>query len=441
MNGRKVTVVGGGSFLWGPTLARDLMVEPRLAGSELWLHDIAPAPLELVARYAEKVRAAADTGWSVHPTRELAPALDGADVVVLSITTGGLPAMRHDLEIPLQYGIAQPVGDTVGPGGLLRALRNIPVVLDLARQMEARCPRAVLINLTNPMTTLCRAVTKHTGIRTIGVCHEWPNCALGLRIWLGLGSPTDVQATVAGINHLIFALDLRIEGQDGFARIREEVARNGIPENLAVKFDQLQRTGALPVAGDRHVAEFFPDYLTPATDYGKTWGVELTTIPDRERWYEEGTSDWEITGRRATERAATTDEPVKLYPSIEDIAQIAADLAESTGGTHIVNLPNTGQIANLPAGAVVETFATITPDADIPDQIGALPPPVLQALEPHVRNQERIVDAAVQGDRDLALAVLRDDPLVRDPDTAEPMLEEMLAATAAWLPQFAPARA
>ena len=438
MPARKIVIIGGGSFLWGPVLVRDFLVEPRLQGSELWLHDIVAEPLALVARYAERVRTAADRGWRVHTTAERGPALDGADAVVLCITTGGLEAMRHDLEIPLTYGIAQSVGDTVGPGGHMRALRNIPVVLDIAQDMERRCPDALLVNLTNPMTTLCRAVTKHTAIRTVGVCHEWPNTAIGLCMWLGLDTPAAVQATVAGINHLIWALDLRCGEEDGFARIRAEVERNDILPDAAVKLDQFAQTGYLPVAGDRHVAEFFPQYLTRETDFGAQFGVALTSIADREQWREEGMTEWEITGRRATIRAATTDEPVRLSPSIEDIAPIIADAFDAAGGRHIVNLPNTGQIHNLPRDAVVETYAHLSANGFAPDEIGDLPPPVQERLAPHVHNQERIVDAAVTGDRQLALAAFRDDPLVRDPDIGEPLFTAMLAATASWVPQFTP---
>lgn len=434
--GRKITIVGGGSFLWTPTLARDFMVEPRLAGSELWLQDIAPDRLEIVERYVTKVARAADTGWTVHTTTDRAPALDGADAVVLSITTGGLAAMRHDLEIPMRYGIAQSVGDTVGPGGYMRALRNIPVVLDVARDMARHCPDAWLVNLTNPMTTLCRAVTKHTDVRTVGVCHEYPNAVLLIRMWLGLDFGVPITSTVVGVNHLIWSLDMQIDGADGFARLREEVAARGVPPGMAVKWDLFEKTGALPMAGDRHLAEFFADYLTPETEYGAAYGVELTSIADRERWAEEGMTEWEVTGRQATLRAIESSDPPKLSPSIEDIAPIIADLYDAPGGSHIVNLPNTGQVANLPRDAVVETFATLSRAGAVADDIGALPPAVHEALAVHVANQERIVDAAVTGDRALALEVFRDDPLVRDAVAAEPLFDEMLAATREWLPQY-----
>ena len=133
------------------------------------MHDIDPEALTLVYALGQKLLKAGNLPYTIARTLALWDALQGAHFVVLTITTGGLAAMRHDLEIPEKHGVYQSVGDTVGAGGLARALRNIPVVVDIARHMEALCPDAWLLNYTNPMTTLCRAVTRETGIKTIGL--------------------------------------------------------------------------------------------------------------------------------------------------------------------------------------------------------------------------------------------------------------------------------
>jgi alpha-galactosidase len=167
MGSVKIVIIGGGSYAWGPLFIRDIVVTPALAGSTIVLHDINPTALDLVFALGEKVVRFNPSPFTLEKTEHLDKGLQGADFVILTITTGGLEAMRHDVEIPAKYGVFQPVGDTVGPGGLARALRNIPVVVDIARQMEALCPQAWLLNYTNPMTTLCRAVTRETSITRV----------------------------------------------------------------------------------------------------------------------------------------------------------------------------------------------------------------------------------------------------------------------------------
>ncbi len=170
--GPKIALVGGGSYQWGPKIILDVALKPELRGGTLVLHDINAEALDDMFYWGEKALNQADADLLLEKTLRVEDALEGADFVVLSISTGGLDATALDLEIPAQYGVVQTVGDTVGPGGHFRALRNIPVVVEIARTMERLCPDAVLLNLTNPLTALTRAVTKATSIRAVGLCHE-----------------------------------------------------------------------------------------------------------------------------------------------------------------------------------------------------------------------------------------------------------------------------
>ena len=296
MKAAKIVIIGGGSYSWGPLFIRDLIATPELAGSTIVLHDIDPDAMNLVYRVGQLAVQTSGFDFYLQQSSRLPQALDGADFVLLTITTGGLAAMRHDLEIPAQYGVYQAVGDTVGPGGLSRGLRNVPVVADIARQMETYCPDAWLLNYTNPMTTLTRAVTRETGLKTIGLCHEW----LGVRQKLAklFNKPqAALQPRIAGVNHLIWLLDLWANGRNlmpDLHDIAEKVLSGELdldPNNLSlfadhgrVKAQLLQLYGALPVAGDRHVAEFFPNFLTEATDKGQTYQVALTSVADRVGW-------------------------------------------------------------------------------------------------------------------------------------------------------------
>jgi alpha-galactosidase/6-phospho-beta-glucosidase family protein len=439
----KIAIVGGGSVQWMPTIVRDLAVTPGLADCHIVLEDVEPRHLELTLPMSRRILDAAGSGCTVEATTDRSAALDDAEFVILTISTGGLDAMRRDLEIPARYGVYQAVGDTVGPGGIFRALRSVPVVVGIAREMEAVCPRAWLLNYSNPMSALCRAVSKATSVRAVGLCHELYGCLRMLREILGLDSNGRLDYRVAGINHLIFIVELRVDGRDGFALLRDflrehpDYRRKAVPPESAhypfsdralLKLELFGELGVLPAAGDRHTAEFFPDYLTDETDRGRRYGIELTTIAHRRALMDESSE-------RAA-RIAHGDEAVDLEPSEEAAARIIDALANGTAYTDVVNLPNAGQIANLPRDAVVETLATVAGGRIVPDQVGDLPPAIQPLLERHIRIQEMAVEAALAGDRALALEAFRLDPLIPNADAGRRMFDELFAAHAALLPQF-----
>lgn len=436
----RICFVGGGSFNWTPRLLADLALTPDLAGTVV-LHDRNAAALETMQRLGRMIVRAADADLVIEVSDDPREALAGAEFVLVTISTGGLEAMRHDLAIPLKYGIYQSVGDTVGPGGLARALRNIPVMVNLAWTMEQVCPDAWLLNLTNPLTTLTRAVCKTTRIRTIGLCHE----LLGVRgtlMRLFDAAADDFEIRVAGINHLIWLLDLKIRGQDGFRMLREHLDAGGaVPlkttsagpraafqDNWQVKLALWEMYGALPAAGDRHVAEFFPFFLTAATHAGADYGVLLTTIEHR--------AEIGRAARAQVEAWLAGTEPLPIERSVEEAADIIAAVANGRSTRAIVNLPNRGQIDNLARDAVVETLGEVGAAGAHALTAGPLPPGVLRTVYPHVLNQELTVEAALAGDRQLALQALAGDPLVRDFRSAPRLLDELFQAHARYLPQF-----
>src|SRR3954451_8020402 len=218
----RICFVGGGSYQWTPKLLTDIALTKDLSGT-IVLHDIAPEPMEVMQRLGQKIMAAAGADFVFETSSNLEEALKDAEFVIVTITTGRLEAMRKDRDIPLRYGIYQSVGDTVGPGGLSRAVRNIPVFLDIARTMENVCPDAWMLNLTNPLTALTRTVTKKTSIKAMGLCHELQGVRGGMIRMFG-GDVEDFDMKVAGINHLIWLLDLKIKGRDGFELVREYAA-------------------------------------------------------------------------------------------------------------------------------------------------------------------------------------------------------------------------
>ena len=436
----RICFVGGGSYNWMPKLLGDLALTRDLEGS-IVLHDLNPSALEDIQRYGRKAVSKAGTNFSIETTTDLERSLEGAEFVVVTITTGGLDTMAADLGIPEKYGIYQSVGDTVGPGGLSRALRNVPVMVGIARAMERQCPNAWLLNLTNPLTVLTRVVgLTAPRLKAMGLCHELFGVRGGLMRMFD-ATVDDFEMRVAGVNHLIWLLDMTIRGQDGLQMVRDFVAdgrplpipdaRGGWHEPFVdrwkLKLELFNVYGALPAAGDRHVAEFFSYFLTEATGKGEDYGVLLTTIADRQQ---------QVAAARKDVQAAIQGELPALSRSSEATADIVSAVANGRSVRTIVNLPNTGQIDALPRGAVVETLAVITSAGAQPLTVGAVPPGVLSTLQPHVTNQEMIARAALEGDRSLALQALVNDPLVPNLQIARKLLDELLEAHAAYLPQF-----
>jgi len=438
--------------MWGPEFIRDILVTPELEGSTITLCDINPEPLDLVYALGQKLIRDFEKPFILEKTTNLDEALHGAGAVILTITTGGLEAMRQDIEIPQKYGIYQSVGDTVGPGGLSRALRSIPVVVGIAQKMESICPQAWLLNYTNPMTVLCRAVTRQTKVKTVGLCHELIG-VLGTLKEIFEARYEDLQVWAGGINHLIWILELKVRGRDVFPELLEMTAQilgehelsprlQSLSEKLwqsstsmvdrwKVKAHLLRAFGALPAAGDRHVAEFFPYFITEASGWGKQYGIELTSVDERYLWRQ-----WyEMMIRSGLAGESDLAAYMKEH-SGEAASRILRALANGGEYTGIMNLPNQGQVENLPNQVVLETFGTIRASGAEPKALGKLPPGIQSVLARHVSNQELIVEAALSGDRSLVLQALLNDPLLKDISTAPRMLDELIQANRQYLLQF-----
>lgn len=436
----KIAFIGGGSVQWTPKLVTDIALTETLAGANLVLHDIDADALHLLARAATRIVTQVGGQLEISATLDLAEALGHADFVILCVSIGGLRATQNDLEIPERYGIYQSVGDTVGPGGLARGLRHIPFAIQVARQMEQLCPDAWLLNLTNPMTTICRSITCATGIKTIGLCHE----VGGLRRRLAklFEVPIDrVSFEVAGINHLPVILQCRIGPRDGLAMLRYWSAEHGplalidqhdpnpfddiFEDRLGVKLTLLEQLGILFGAGDRHLAEFFSGFLTEASGYGHHYGVVLTKVSHRQQL-----AAWR---RAQIEQFAANGAAAELQKSDEQLAPVMAALAGGPTGQFVVNIPNTGQIDNLPRQVVVECMAEIDALGVRPLATGPLLPAAYAAVAPHVARQELIVEAALTGQNEPALAALATDPLLRDAAIVSPLFNDLTAANMQFL--------
>ncbi len=453
----RITIVGGGSTHWTPRLLTDFANTPGLANADVVLHDLDASSLPPMCRIGEHVAISRDVDLKVSATTDLKEALDGAQFVISAFSVGGFDSMAHDVEVPARYGVRQPVGDSVGPGGIFRSLRSIPVVLEIADAIARHAPDALFLNVSNPLTALCRAVTKTTEVKTVGLCNE----LVGLQFWLSLvfDAPMHhIDPVVAGVNHLPLVTALRIEDSDGFDLLSKAMDDLGdmagqpvwmdppaqshwskidpgrgwtkadILANNRLKLEIFKTFGVLPGSADTHVAEFFPWFVTGASDFGRDWGVH----------------HYGLSGHRADK--AEDDEmsshlekggEVSEWPSGELVAPL---IDAVVSGRHVslpMNLPNSGQVTDLPEGVVVECMGTVEDGLIRPRDVASA-----GAASEHLRrvvaSQELTVDAALLGDRSLVLEAMLADPVAGSLpfEHVVAMTDEMLAATAPWLPQF-----
>ncbi|MGG7516864.1 alpha-galactosidase [Allorhizobium undicola] len=448
----RIAYVGGGSLNWATKLMGDLAHDGRMA-ADVTLYDIDHAAAERNARIGERYGAMA-SGVKVRYRAEktLAAALRGADFVVISILPGSFAEMASDIDIPERYGIVQSVGDTVGPGGFIRALRAIPAIYDIGLAIAEHCPKAFVVNLTNPMSVLTGALFRaFPQMRAWGACHEVIKTRRTLAFLANQKRGeiryriADAKVNVIGINHFTWVTGMSVDGVDmmedylAFAArhrdsgwrerpidMRDEHARY-FEDMSRVKFDLTCRFGIAAAAGDRHLSEFLPQswYLDRHQDFA----FGLTPV------------DYRIRERQEKVAAAEAlDAGGPLPPAAPSEEAIVEQMRALMGGEeHVsnVNLPNRGQVAGLPEGTIVETNARFSGLGIQPVFAGRLPPAVEALVLPHATRQTALLNAVIDREVSALLPLFVSDPLVQPIglDKAERMFNEMIAATRHCLPQ------
>jgi alpha-galactosidase len=457
----KIVVVGAGSAIFGLNTLAALMRSERLRGSHLALVDLDAEALSGVARLAERLNREWGAQMTVSTHTHHAGALDGAEFVVLSIEVPPREALwRSDYEIPLKYGVRQPYAENGGPGGFAHAARNVGPVMEIVRDMERACPGAWLINFTNPMTRICDAVARYSGIKVVGLCHQinagYAMVGLVLADHLGIEVPegfSDTHASLrtiaprrqvarqalqlldikaAGLNHFTWMLDLRDRrtGEDLYPLFAERWAAFD-PAFEPLTRRVYQTFGRFPIPGDEHLCEYLPWVSDPLT---KPWEKFDLSLYEWDVWDQlRGMGHHDIVrmaeGRASVEHLRDADSEGAL----EIIENVAG------AGTHYhlaVNIPNVGQIGNLPYGAIVEGPGQVSGAGVQGVGVGSLPEPIAELCRREIAVSRLCVDAAVHGDRQAALQCLLLDPVVTDMDVAQHILDDYLETYREHLPQF-----
>lgn len=439
MNKTKIVLIGAGSTEFTPGLLADLVASPDLSNADVALVDIDPWAVETMTRLAQRLADERGVGLRVSGTTNRREALPGADFVTTTIAVGGVRGWETDVRIPEKYGVCQTVGDSVGPGGVFRALRHVPEIVAIAKDMEELCPDAWLFNYTNPMSAIVRGVQKATSIRCAGLCHGVLHTREVIARDLGFQTE-DVNVVFAGVNHLCWLLDVRHDGNNVYPRFREFLASglaNPLDDAVDDPYDAFQYVsawltslyGLFPSPGDRHVAEFFPWFLRldgETLRYGTQSGLDMTNriFATKDTTREQLRAQADGIEGLDPELLEEAREGERLVHIIDAIVhdQILPELA--------VNVRNDGLIPNLPPWAIVEVPGQISGFGVRGVSVGELPEGIAGILRQRIDQQELTVDAALSGDRQLAVQALLADPLMGNVsiESAEAMLDEVMDA-------------
>lgn len=450
---RSLVLIGAGSAVFTRGLLADLISAPDLGAWDLRLCDTDPQALAVAERLARRMVGSRDAGGrvSVRASIERAELLPGADIVVVSIGVGGRPGWLLDWQIAADEGIFQPVGDSVMPGGISRGLRTIPVMVAIAQDVARLAPDAQFFNYGNPMTANVAAMRRHADANVVGLCHGVMHVQHELARFIRV--PFEQTSSLyCGLNHLTFIYDLRVDGADAWPLVRARLAeeRREPFDREAVgqiwqdgskaamnpfSWELFERLGAYPAAGDRHVTEFFPTRFGYGTYYGKTLGIDAYSLPEILQWGEQR--------YQTMRREAEGDQP--LDPTIferssgdqEQLIEIIRSIDGDTRQTFSINIPNEGEAPAMARGAVLEIPGIATARGLRPMAVPDLATSLVAILSARLVAVDLLIEAAMQGRRDLVIEALLADGAVTDPTRAERLADRYLDAQSRYLPNFA----
>lgn len=439
----KIAFVGAGSVVFTRNLCSDMLLSPALQDCTISLIDIDAHRLENARAAVETIVARRGLSARVEASLDRRAALRGADYVITTFQQGGVEAYDHDVRIPLRYGVGQCVGDTLGPGGVFRGLRSIPVLLDICRDIDDVAPDALLLNYVNPMAPLCWAVDRLSGRPHVGLCHSVQGTSEMLAGWLEVPYE-ELRFLCAGINHQAFYLSLRRGDEDLYPRLREAVRRPELRGREPVRIDLFESFGYFVTESSGHASEYVPYFRKSAAM------VDDELVPrfrdqDHSGWYNMGRSGgylrsseyWLERQEQAFQSLVSGATPIPTERTHEYgshiIEAIEADRPIRING----NVPNRGLIASLPEGCCVEVPCMVDGNGVQPTPIAHYPAQLAALNRTNVNVQELIVEAVARQSREAVHHAVLLDPLTSAVCTLpqiHAMVDEMLAAEQPWLP-------
>ena len=436
----KITFIGAGSLGFTADLVRDILTFPLLEDAHIALMDINAERLDFSHKTVLKLIEAGKYPAKVSATLDRIEALKGADVVLTTILAGSTDVWRHDIEIPKKYGVDINVGDTRGPSGIFRFLRTLPPMLDIVRDMEKHCPKAVLLNYTNPMAMLCGALQRQTHIPVTGLCHSVQGTAMMLAVWIGALYP-EVSYLCAGINHQAWYLNYEVSGQDAYPQIHKAVTENiDIYNDEPVRNEMYLALGYYVTESSGHNSEYNwwfrkrPDLIEKYCIHGTGWNPGEYAYILKE--YQNTEATWKDGVRVELAREVTRRD---LARGLEYAAYIINALKGGEAFKFNGNVPNTKLITNLPEGACVEVPVYVDKTGFHPLHVGSLPPECALLTQLSSGIEEMAITAALTGDPVMVYRAICHDPLtasVLSLAEIRQMTNELFTQHKDYLPQF-----
>lgn len=434
----KITFIGAGSFIFTRSLVRDILTFPLLKDATLALMDIDQERLAFIKQAVERIVREGKYPAKIITTMNRREALKGADAVICTILAGDVKVWQDDVTIPKRFGVDINIGDTRGSSGVFRALRTIPVMLDICRDMEELCPNAILLNYTNPMAMLCRAMQRETKIKVTGLCHSVQGTALMLARWIGV-PPEQISCVCAGINHQAWFIKFEHNGKDAYPALRKAMHNPKIRNEEQVRNEMFLQLGYYVTESSGHNSEYNwwfrkrPDLIKKYCAHGTGWNpghhaYTLTCHRQRNRTWKKDIKKW-----------LNDTKPLDLKRGLEYAAYIinaymGGEIFEFNG-----NVPNTGIIPNLPQNACIEVPVFVNRRGFIPTYVGPLPPQLAALNNANIAVEEMAVEAALSGDPTLVFHAIAYDPLtaaVLSLAEIKQMVQAMLNCNRPYLPQF-----
>ena len=435
----KIAFIGAGSLGFTRNLVRDILSFPLLQDASLSLMDINPERLDFSKKSVQRIIDKGKYPARVTATLDRLEALREADIVLVTILTGSTEVWRYDIEIPKQFGVDINIGDTRGPSGIFRALRTIPVMLDIARDMERVCPGATMLNYTNPMAMLCRALQRKTFINLTGLCHSVQGTAMMLADWID-APYHEITYTCAGLNHMAWYLKYAWNGIDAYPLIRKAIAeRPEIYNEEIVRNEMFLHLDYYVTESSGHNSEYTawfrkrPDLIEKYCSHGTGWNPGEYAYILKE--YQNAENTWKDEARKWL----AEDTPIELKRGKEYAAYIINALMGGEPFNFNGNVPNTNLVTNLPPDACVEVPVWASRKGFEAVYVGALPPQCAALTNLTAQIEEMAVEGALTGDAHLIFQAVAYDPLtsaVLSLTEIRQMVNQMFEQNEDYLPQF-----
>jgi alpha-galactosidase len=424
----KVAMIGAGSVVFSKNLTGDILGYPEFKDATFSYMDVDKERLEVGANLCRKVAKAVGANPRIEATQDRREALRGADFVINMVQIGGFDSTLVDFEIPRKYGLNFTIADTTGPGGLFRALRTYPMLSGLCKDMEAVCPRATLLNYSNPMSMNMQTIYRTSSIKAVGLCHSVQGTLNQIMSYIG-ENPANVSFTCAGINHMAFYQKLERDGKDLYPRLFEAMNNPEIYARNKVRFELMRRLGYFITESSEHNAEYNSYFIPHGAEEIAKYDVPLDEYLRR--------CDGIVDEFERMKTFSKSDTPIEVHKSHEYGSTIIHSI--STGKPSVVygNMPNNGAVSNLPRTAIVEVPTLVDRAGLQLTTVGELPPQLVGYMQPHITQHELFIRAAMEGRRDHLYQAAMFDPLTAatmTPDKMVEMCDELIASHGDLLP-------